>query len=121
MKSTNRERSREDKASNDRSTVPSPLNPAARAPLLWMQAAEALIDWYSAMFRLAFGVGRIDGLVTATEQSGSTTAAPPPAPVAALRSAAPVNLRAKRRKTRSKDAHRSRSSKDSRVTRRRAA
>ena len=126
MKSSDRESFREDKPSNDRNDVSSPssvpMNPAAWAPQLWTHAAEALIDWYSVMFRLAFGLGRVNSVLTATEQP-SANAAPARRPLALVesRSALPVNLRSKRRNPPSKVVQRSRSSKKSGVKRSRRA
>ena len=110
------------------------MNPAARAPQLWMQATEALIDWYGAMFRLAFGLGRINGHPETSsaviplpeppvERQETETAPPsqPPLAVVQSRPAAPVRLQPRRRKSPSTAANRSRSSKASRAKRRRAA
>ena len=111
-----------------------PMNPAARASQLWMQATEVLIDWYGAMFRLAFGLGRINGhpeissaVVSlpgpSVERQESATDAPsqPPLALVESRPAAPVRLRPKRRKSPSTATNRARSSKMSVVRRRRRA
>jgi hypothetical protein len=121
--------------------VTAPMNISMLAPQQWLQTAEAVIDWYSAVFRLVFGLGRVNsyreprGFVTArpsppTEQPESAPVAPlqsspvapaqsVPLPVQASR--APVALRPKRRKSLSTATSRSRSSKTSGVKRGRRA
>ena len=104
-----------------------PMNVSMPAPPPWIRAAEAVVDWYGAIFRLAFGLGRVDsrpepqGLVVAPpappmEQAESSAVAPPRSP-----RAAPVELRPKRRKSPSVANSRSRSSKTSGVRRSRRA
>jgi hypothetical protein len=128
MRSKHREAFREEQASNhpaestpsaDASAMPfqriiAPMNVALRAPQPWIQAAEAVVDWYGAMFRLAFGLGRVN---SGREPQDSVTARPaPPAEqpkspsVTPLQSspAAPVVLRPKRRKSPSRTTSRSR-------------
>jgi hypothetical protein len=126
-----RESSREDRATNDPAEVtPSPDAsatpfPRATAP---MTVAGAVVDWYGAMFRLAFGLGSVNsrrgpqGVVTTPpappiEQAESSPVAPPQSPPAA----APVELRRKPRKSPSVANSRSRSSKASGVRRSRRA
>jgi hypothetical protein len=83
-----RELVREDHAPprTERSTAPdgwakpfehatAPMNAAMRAAQPWVQAAEAVVDWYSAMFRLALGLGRVN---SGRERGSSVTAAPAP-------------------------------------------
>jgi len=135
MKSNDRESFGRAQASNNpdeaRFTL---MNPAARASQLWMQAAEGLIDWYGAMFRLAFGLGRVNGHPEissaviplpepSVERQESARAAPSPPPLALVepRPAAPVRLQPRGKKSPATPANRSRSSKVSRVKRRRAA
>jgi hypothetical protein len=96
-------------------------NASMRAPLPWIQAAEAVIDWYGAMFRLAFGLG----LVNSNREPQSVVGARPSPPnerpesaaVAPLQSppAARVELRRKRKKSNATAAGRSRSSRASSV------
>jgi hypothetical protein len=103
-------------------TVPATV----RATQPWVQAAEAVIDWYAAMFRLAFGLGRPSHAQQA--QSPVTAPAAPQAadadamPVAPQpRSSAVVKLRPKGRKSRPAANSSARSSKISTARRRRAA
>ena len=127
---------REDPATNHPAEgMPSPdasANPFQRAPAptvrmrvsqTWIQAVA---DWYGAMFRLAFGLGRVNsrretrGFGTTPpapplEQAESSPAAPPPSRPAA------APLRRKRKKTPSVANSRSRSSKASGVRRSRPA
>jgi hypothetical protein len=92
-----------------------------------MQAAEALVDWYGAMFRLAFGVGRSNGKrepeTVATPAVMPQIEAEKSLPVVSLHRvpSAPVKLRPKRRKSRSVAKNRSRSSKASSARRNRRA
>ena len=71
---------------------------------LWVQVAEAVLDWYGAMFRAAFGLGRRNGDGKAQSVIASRAPAPPePAkssPSAALHSlpGGPVKRRSKRKK-----------------------
>ena len=91
-----------------------PMTGLIPAPQPWVQAAEAVVDWYGAMFRLALGLGRVDGgreRVTAPpappiEQAEAFSAEPLQSPPAAV-----VKLRPKRRKSPSMANRRSRSSK----------
>jgi hypothetical protein len=137
MRSNDRESFREGQASNhpnELSSSPAAMNLSARAPQLWIQATEAIMDWYGAMFRLAFGLGRVTGhreTLSAVMPQNSPpiehpqpgTAAAPPSPVTLVHSqpAAPVQVRPKRRNSPSKANNRSRSSKASRVKRSRRA
>jgi hypothetical protein len=105
--------------------APDAQDVSVRAPQPWIKAAEAVIDWYDAMFRLAFGLGRPHS--RRELDSVAPPAAPPLAadstPVAPLKSlsSAPVRLRARRKKSPSKANSRSRTSKMSSVRRARRA
>jgi hypothetical protein len=100
---------------------------AMPASQLWIQAAEAALDWYGAMFRLAFGLGRVTGSPGVQTVVASPAPAPlKPAessPIEALHSlpTAPVNLRPKRRKSSSRAKNGTRSSKISGIRRSRRA
>jgi hypothetical protein len=119
-------------------SVTGSMNISMLAPQPWLQAAEAVIDWYGRLFRLALGLGPVNshrearGFVTA----GPSPPAGQPAPVAPLQSPvapvqsapapvqsarAPVALRPKRRKSLATATRRPRSSKTSRVRRGRRA
>ena len=97
-----------------------------RAQQPWLKAAEAIIDWYDAMVRLAFGLGRRH-----SRPEPDSAVAPPAAPqlaadstpVVPLKSlsSAPVRLRPRRKKSASKANSRTRSSKMSSVRRGRRA
>ena len=76
---------REDQAPppTERSTAPdgwakpfqhatAPMNASMRAAQPWVQAAEAVVDWYGAMFRLALGLGRVNS----GRERGNSPAAP---------------------------------------------
>jgi len=127
---------REDPATNHPAEgMPSPdasANPFQRAPAPTVRMRvsqpwiQAVADWYGAMFRLAFGLGRVNsrretrGFGTTPpapplEQAESSPAAPPPSRPAA------APLRRKRKKTPSVANSRSRSSKASGVRRSRPA
>ena len=105
----------------------SPVNISNRVSQPWIQAAEAVVDWYGAMFRLAFGLGRPGNghdpqdVVTSApppplaEEEASRAAAVQPMPNAALK------LRPKRKKAPSAASRRSRASKVSSVRRTRRA
>jgi hypothetical protein len=97
-----------------------PMNVSMWAPQPWIQAAEAVADWYGAMFRLAFGLERVNSRSSVTVPSAPTNEQPESPRVAPLHSmpAAPVQLRARRRKS---PTSRSRSSKTSGVRRSRRA
>jgi hypothetical protein len=92
-----------------------PVNTSNRVSQPWIQAAEAVVDWYGAMFRLAFGLGRLS---SGHDVPGVVTSPPPPPPraeeesppAAALDSMAnaPLKLRPKRRKSPSTANRRSR-------------
>ena len=106
--------------------VTAPMNVSKEAPQPWIQVAEAVIDWYGAVFRFALGLGRVNsqreqGFVTA--RSSPPTERPESPPVAPLESppAAPAELRPKRKKSFSTATSRSRSSKTSGVRRSRRA
>lgn len=140
MRSKHRESFREEQGNQPAESTPSPdasakpfqratapMNLSMPAPQPWIQAAEAVVDWYGAMFRLAFGLGRVD---SRREPPGVVAAPPAPSieqvessPVAPVQSppAAPVELRPKRRKSPSVTNSRSRSSKTSGVRRSRRA
>ena len=93
-----------------------PANVPLWAPRPWILAAGVVADWYGEMFRLAFGLPRVN-----SRSAVQAPPAPPPTeqaearPVALLPAmpAAPVALRPKR--------SRSRSSKPSKIRRRRRA
>jgi hypothetical protein len=107
--------------------VTPPVNLSSRVAQPWIQAAEAVVDWYGAMFRLAFGLGRLNN----SHESQSVVTSPPAphaggaesAPAAPLKSihSAPVRLRPKRGKSPSPVSSRSRSSKVSSSKRTRRA
>src|SRR5688500_6795731 len=105
-----RESLREDPATNHPAEVTPPpdgwANPFQRAtptitgptwtPQPWVHVAAAAVDWYGAMFRLAFGLGRVNsrreprGFVTTpaappVEQAELSPVAPPQSPPAAAR------------------------------------
>jgi hypothetical protein len=99
---------------------------SVRAPQPWIKAAEAVIDWYDAMFRLAFGLGRPhsrpepDSVIVPPAAPPLAADSTPVAPLKPL-SSAPVRLRPRRKKSPSKANSRSRSSKMSSVRRARRA
>jgi hypothetical protein len=110
-------------------TVPresSPVNISNRVSQQWIQAAEAVVDWYGAMLKLAFGFGRLSN---GYDPQRVVTSPPPPRveeeslPAAPLQSMpnAPRKLQAKRKKTPSAANSRSRSSRVSSIRRGRRA
>jgi hypothetical protein len=115
MRSGHPESLREDQANNHSADVV-----PARSQQPWIQAAEAVVDWYGAMFKLAFGFGRLN--VTREPRGMTMPAAMPqveqpesPPPLAPLHPVPnpPVQLRPKRRKSPSVAKRRSRSAKAS--------
>ena len=111
MRSNDRKPSEDQANTNDRSEVLSlsaSASPLSSAPQFWVRVAEATIDWYGAMFRLAFGLGRIN------EDRAQHVDSPPPR-VVPLPSSPPAAVQAprKRRKAFSSN-NRSRSSKTAR-------
>ena len=122
MRSGYPESLREDRANNHSAEV---MPPRSQQP--WIQAAEAVVDWYGAMFKLAFGFGRLNG----TREPRSIPMPPampqleqpesPPVAVVHPVANSPVQLRPKRRKSPPVAKRRSRSSKASSVRRSRRA
>lgn len=100
-----------------------PMNVSMWAPQPWIQAAEAVADWYGVMFRLAFGLERVNSRSSVTVPPAPPNEHPESPRVAPLHSmpAAPVQLRPKRRKSPSVPNSRPRSSKTSGVRRSRRA
>lgn len=100
-----------------------PMNVSMWAPQPWIQAAEAVADWYGVMFRLAFGLERVNSRSSVTVPPAPPDEQPESPRVAPLHSmpAAPVQLRPKRRKSPSVPKSRPRSSKTSGVRRSRRA
>jgi hypothetical protein len=70
-----------------RMAVPEPL----RAPQPWVQAVEAAIDWYTAMFGLAFGIGQVSHPPQRPNAFVASSAASPE--VAQLQSTSPPGSR----------------------------
>lgn len=110
MRSEHRESFREGNQHSADIAPPGDAATAERKPFAmpgwqpWTQAAEAVLDWYGAMFRLAFGLGRVN---SGEAQSLVAPPATPPleraqpssvAPVHSLRGA-PMKFRSKRRKS----------------------
>jgi hypothetical protein len=93
----------------------SPVNISNRVSQQWIQAAEAVVDWYGAMLKLAFGLGRLSN---GYDPQRVVTSPPPPRaeeeslPAVPLQSMpnAPLKLQSKRRKAPSAANSRSRSS-----------
>lgn len=115
MRSGHPESLRDDQAKNHSAEVmPSRSQPP------WIQAAEALVDWYGAMFKLAFGFGRLNvtheprstTMPAAMPQVEQTESPPRLAPLHPMPNP-PVQLRPKRRKSPSVAKRRSRSAKAS--------
>jgi hypothetical protein len=133
MRSEHHELFREGNQHSDDIAPPRDAATAERKPFAmpawqpWTQAAEAVLDWYGAMFRLAFGLGRVNSGAEAQSVVAPPATTPlkraqssPVAPVHSLRGA-PVKLRPKRRKSPSQAKNGTRSTKMSGIKRSRRA
>lgn len=70
---------------------------AARTPQPWLQAVDAVLDWYGAMFRLAFGLGRVsdrESWRSIAVSSAAPTSLPKSGAVAPLESPSAASLEA---------------------------
>jgi len=70
---------------------------AARPPQPWMQAVDAVLGWYGAMFRLTFGLGRVsrgEPGRSITVSSAAPTSLPGSRAVAPLESSSVASLEA---------------------------
>ena len=68
-----------------------------RAAAPWLHATEAMIDWYGAMFRLAFGLGRPNQNHTSDEPRPPLPQVDASPRVVQLPPSRPVAVRAKRK------------------------